>query len=1306
MNKLLLAALGVVVMISMADGAYAGAKIKVGIFSQNQRADTALKEIIRTLEEKGMETGTFNSQDVSAGKIYDYDVLFFGGGWNGYDWLTLQGRMHLVEFVQQRGGGVIFSMFRCGCAAKSSIRPIFPEIAQAYNKSNGPEIIMADTNHPIAKGLPKEFATPFWDHAVLRLGPEGEIIALDSNDDISIACGKVGQGRVVFIGSWIGIDNDGKPCYPLPPNDEKLFLNSIGWVASSVKRPTTNVQISAEVKMKVLRRERTWDWTHDERGFDSRPGLLASQMFEEKALLDDLLYRTKELIPFASPDLAKRILALQDRVYSLENHFLLIYVEKKKEKEIEISKMGLKELEQKPEWNGTFLFPHQIEPLQAQVEELERILSPAIANAQEKKIENEKKEDLRNIPDLIKELSSGDKHARAEALLELGRIGDKRAVPCMIMALNDREYEIRKKAIYGLSWMQARKAVPHLLRMGKETKDRLTKRRIVQALGMIGDAKAEDFLIEQLEDKDRHTRQNAILSLGWLKSKKATPYLCKMAEKEDTDREERVCLVRALGHIGDQSIIPCIRRVSESYYEPPTADSAGYHNFMIIPLACEMAIKEIEDGGRKQVGISQEEFLREKENFYWLTGRYNAFYGRFFLYGAIDKNLNDTQRMQILRYARFAGITGFIEFNHVLRKHKYTPWFPALEEEYLPRFSQYNLKYLPQWRRRGTIIFDKAGFEYDIFKQGKYPCLGGFWDEESLGWAGSGITGRIKSDTMFHDDKDFQGYLSRKYNQAELSRFGIKEINAVKIPPLDDEGRKEKFLFAEYMEFVAEGGTAEYQEAAEWLRQLRMGTELLYSLSSRYDGGNSTYISGYPNVARLIGSGGPQSYECHSAQNNFDLEMHLDGEARPVIGEWYAHMTDGNARVERGFASSLLHGQCFFEMNWQQIAQRPWRDMKAWEKGRSEAAERQFQKGRAISDYLVNAESPKIIALLYSGRTTTLTYGKGSPDEMPQGRRNRYTQDQEGLWETLIQLHLPVDILWLETLTEEKMGRYKVAILSGARSLSSGEERLLKGWVENGGILISSGGASLHDQWDISLANYALSDVFGLDYVKTEMQAKDEFWRFVERDIKPEKVDKIKLIDEEYKKHAQGKETAEYEQAVGYDVIKPTKGKTVAAWEDGSPAIVENKYGQGLSIFLSPSYPGLSHKTIGWTAAPLYLEFWDGTKELIGAAVKRGLEFAHARLPIEAMNCPHYVEAALRVQEKQKRAMVHLFNIDSKVNLVKDVEVKVILPGKSIKAIYYPYPARQELKCTVAGDTVRFKVRPLDIHEVAVIEYE
>ena len=450
--------------------------------------------------------------------------------------------------------------------------------------------------------------------------------------------------------------------------------------------------------------------------------------------------------------------------------------------------------------------------------------------------------------------------------------------------------------------------------------------------------------------------------------------------------------------------------------------------------------------------------------------------------------------------------------------------------------------------------------------------------------------------------------------------------------------------------------------------------------------------------------------------NNFHLDMVCDGESRPAQGEFYQHQSDVPGRVERGFASSFLHGQCFYVWWWGHVFKHS-PDTNAgslvWNKGRWAAAERQFRKGRAISEYLSPQETqtPKIVAQLYSGRTTTLTYGRGIMDgfggSTSGGRMHRYTQNQEAVWEALVQSHLPVDMTWLETMSREKLGRYQIAILSDGYSLKKEETEWIRDWVEAGGFLIATGGSSLHDQWDRPLQNYALADVFGVDYVKAELAGDPhDTYLFVDRDVRPDGgISKIEIRDEGFAAHMEGQTTAEYEKGIGCDVVKAATGKPIGFWEDGSPAVIENRFGKGACLFLGPVCPGLSHVASGYTVDDLYKDYWPGARELIAASVKRGLEFTGDVLPVTVEDCPPQVEVGLRLQKQRSRWMVHLLNYDPKLPVVQGVEVKVTVPSVEGLSVYYPYPSRAEVTCSPSGNRVEFRVRDFSVHELIVLDW-
>jgi len=1322
----------------------AGAEaIKVGIFD-NYRS-IARELVASVLKEQGFEARLIKARDISAGKLYDCDVMFFGGGWSGYNWVDLKGRMHLVEFVQKRGCGVIFSMFRCGSAARSMIRPIFPEVANAYNKANGKGLIVVGKEHPIAAGLPEQFVTPYWDHAVLKLGLHGRMIVKDTNGDVTIACGEVGTGRVVFLGPWIGVTSAGKVELPLADVDQKMLLNSVRWAAASPYRKSGGPpKLSEEVKLKVLRREKILDWMHEGRGISWYVGILTKAMYYREEKLDDLAFRTERLLEHAeSRETSGELLRLHKKLGALKKLLRQNFEEAKSAKAAEISRMSIAELEsdsgrtistyrrmnkeQKAleqkrieEWQDRLVAPHALAPVEAEVARFEGLLAGAIQKAKRERTGQEKAQDAKAVRTLIKQLDSRDPRARAAAALELGRIGEARAAKALTKAIRDRDQAVRRNAIQALGWMQARKVVPALLDLVEQTTDVWTKRRAIQALGQIGDPQATDLLINALEDPDHAVRQNAILSLGWLGGPKAVGPLTEILKAPEIDfghsskvfprqgewnREDVTCAIRALGHIGDQSTLPFLKEFAEKHKDKK--DATGRHNpCLSAKEALAIATKEIEQGGRKERGLRQPDFLSLKEHFYWLQGKYNALYGRQWSYLSYPHDVN-----VLAGYAASSGGTGLIQWRSADGIAKRRPG----ADEYMAYFSELGLKQNPCFRSRSYAVFDKVGFEKDILRWGKYPALGGFWAEEALTWDGH-----------LRNDEKFRAYLSNKYSRDELTALGIKNLAAVTCPPPDegqkrltyswDGARSQKVLFAEYMEYLADTGVEIWREAQEWLVGARKGTYLTFSLSQRYTKGGSTYISAYPRISQVIGANGPQSYGAHSYMNNFHLDMVCDGEPRPAMGEFYQHQSDVPGRVERGFASSFLHGQCFFVWWWGHVFKHS-PDTNAgslcWNKGRWAAAERQFRKGRAISDYIApqETETPKIVAQLYSGRTTTLTYGRGRVDGFggytSGGRMHRYTQNQQATWEAMLQSHLPVDMTWLETMSRAKLGRYKIAVLSDAYALKKEETDWIRDWVKRGGFLIATGGSSLHDQWDRPQPNYMLADVFGVDYVKTGLNGDPhDTYLFVDRDMKPDAgISKIEIKDETFAKHMEGQTTAEYEKGIGCDVVKLTTGKALGVWEDGSPAVVENTYGDGACLFLCPIVPGLSHVASGYTVDDLYKDYWPGARELIAGCVRRGLEFRDTQPLVTARNCPKQVELGVRFQPRHNRWIVHLLNYDPKLPVVRGVELKVnIRESRGVHA-YYPFPQKAFVERATEDERNVLKVRDFSVHELIVLRF-
>ena len=89
-----------------------------------------------------------------------------------------------------------------------------------------------------------------------------------------------------------------------------------------------------------------------------------------------------------------------------------------------------------------------------------------------------------------------------------------------------------------------------------------------------------------------------------------------------------------------------------------------------------------------------------------------------------------------------------------------------------------------------------------------------------------------------------------------------------------------------------------------------------------------------------------------------------------------------------------------------------------------------------------------------------------------------------GLFKALTEAHIPVEIVDDRPESYTTLNQYKVVFLSNVLTLSAGEIAALRDFVANGGALIATGATSLYDDQANLLPNFALADVFGVDFIR------------------------------------------------------------------------------------------------------------------------------------------------------------------------------------------------------------------------------
>ena len=1347
-----------------------------------QDARSYIREgMLATLKEAGWQTVILQGAGLSdEGGLAELDVVFLPGGWNAYWFANFPARRSLVKFVAG-GKGILAGAFRSGYV-RTANRPFFPEVGATYNRVNGP-YVSGHGDSELAKAIDQPFCPGGWDHLVVKLGPKGKVFAVSGKDPVGVY-GEVYGGRYLIFGAFIGIDAKTEP---MQGTARRALLTMLDWLNAAPKlSDAKKAEHQAQADLDFLRREMLCDWTLDERGPDRGLGLLPNVRNGLAVPLESRLYTLQYMSQHLSGRQGKQCRseakALGKAVAKLRRNY-----EKERARVTDsIAKMGLEELlaenpaakaeevlkkieetagrteEEKKKIVAVVkrcaakrppvyaskqvatylhgdairekLFPGaQLRKLVAEADKVLSELRPAVKAAKVKAAAQERAQDLAMLPELIKRCAADDVVVRREAVLELGRIGAPQAASTLIKMLNDPDEKVRTDAAIGLGWMQSKEAVPALIKVA-EGSDIPLRRRAVQALGQIGDLRAVPVLMACAESKDYFVSENAILGLGWLQAKAAVPRLLKIVTDSDPQNPEQrglmLAAIRALGHIGDERALPLLEKLAKEATDFPFARRGGKRISNIYSTAqtlgvqghAELALAEIKAGGRGEVGIKQAGFLATKDKFYGLTRRFNALVGRMNL--LFDPNFKHNPA-DLFPYLWEAGFTGIHQAwgQPTADPDEYVKMVEAASElglhwiEVMPFDSNFfGSKNHYKSRRQHGI--EKPGAEVTLLKYQDVPAFHGFWSEESYP--------DVKMTAA-----EFEAWLQKKYGAGFRKKLGLAADQDLTAMTGKNYPEYRGPLKTEYLQFCGEKLVAHWRESQEWLHGVRKGCAFTFSvtciLTVKYPG-----LSGRAGTA--IDVNGPESYQCFGRYNSFFMEMYKDGEAKPVMCEFYNWYGPSPAHDVRGFAQHLMHGECFYNFCLNHIFDQASNyDLWSWDAERWGHARSIFRKARDLGEYLRVPASAANVGLLCS----ELSYTPFYVDNLHESRNSllrRWYQHQAGLWTALNQSQIPTDIIWAETLTKEKLNRYRVLVLSDAKIITNQQAELIRAWVNGGGTLIASGTTSLFDEWATLQKDYGLADLFGVSYVghvgvsdpnqidtycwkpggHTTFKAvsgldPQNFRYHVHRHAKPIKSLRTYAVSGGSQPYLPGlaQDTAcEYDLPLGYDKVKPGSAAALAKFANGDPALTVNKVGQGLCYLWTPIYPGLCYVSSEWEMQPNRLDFWPNVRELLAAMVQGGLSHQGAALPVEVTGVSKEVEVTLRQQPEHSRWMVHLLNYDPNLERVKRPRLIVHPPaGRAVKRMFYP-DTDTSLKFKASGDGVTARMRDFEVHDMLVVEWE
>jgi len=878
-----------------------------------------------------------------------------------------------------------------------------------------------------------------------------------------------------------------------------------------------------------------------------------------------------------------------------------------------------------------------------------------------------KEEEPVDLAALYSDLRNEDATVRKEAVTAIGMLADSSDVDAVLKLLDDRDEDVRVAAIMTLAWLKAREAVPQLIRLLSDD-SKWVRRRATQALGIIGDTRALDPLLGLLTDADTHVSQNAAYALGWLKDKRAVPKLCELALKGD--RVGQVA-AQSLGFIGDKSALPILKEGVQKQ-----------RLYWGVDMALGM-LGEVGDTETIQFLKTHEMGPSAGYSIQKLEGRFSD------PKGTTTPGVSQPDWFRKPRFGEFSGRIHRVQMLMAMRPSWFRPWpmsavLRRIAKEGTSAIRIFHLGYLKtrqlldEAHKSGlkVLIYNEPGtiqLNHLVHYYGDHPAFLGTYVEE---------VAPLRGDVL-----GFLDYLRDKYTVSQLRQYGLDKISALPGNISRAPSGPERVAWVEYKEWTNELSVEYWKEHTLFFHTLRKnsGVVVAYSVLGIY---GSAWRSDSSKITKVIDSGGPEPL--YNWVGNYMVAMMCDlcrdGTEVPVTLQMSSEGgSPGCCELQLGLG--FAHVQMMHEWKW--IYQ--WRRMPlhrveygCWWHGKQKrkATVKVYSKMARIEPYLVRAGTDlNKIAILYSERSADIFHGRYRGSHAGE---SAYFGNARDIYCGLTSRHVQFDTIWAETMTTQKIAKYKVMILMNTGAMTPDEIGLLREWVKAGGVLIVSGQTTICDRWGQYRRNYALSDVMGVRY-------RGEALEKVETTIT------ITAKDDVLGELPVGGEIS-YDPGRDRDVVEVTTGKVLAKWDNGEPAIVLNTYGKGKCLFIGARY----FRYLGTRRGRGYLR--DRRDRFMTSIALGSLRSAGEEHPLSISNVPEgwYLETVLRTQRNPRRIMLHLA---SPYGPAKGVGVEMLVPTTKGLKVFYPDGGR-EVDYKVKGNRIAFEVQEVNLHECVVVEFE
>jgi uncharacterized membrane protein len=268
--------------------------------------------------------------------------------------------------------------------------------------------------------------------------------------------------------------------------------------------------------------------------------------------------------------------------------------------------------------------------------------------------------------------------------------------------------------------------------------------------------------------------------------------------------------------------------------------------------------------------------------------------------------------------------------------------------------------------------------------------------------------------------------------------------------------------------------------------------------------------------------------------------------------------------------------------------------------------------------------------------------------QSPAGERRlpAHIESCLGVYRTALEAHLPLDFVSDRMVEQGRpLETYKVLVLPDAACLSESAAESIRAFVKRGGGLVVTQTSSLLDERGAKRKNFALADVFGVDYEKTVDHtarwpnfSNTCYVRFEDHKITNDPIirrtfqrwhDGVDFIGwtTQVKPRASAQVIARYVPSRSINQYNPERSRDD---EKGYPFLVLSKYGKGRVAYFAAAIDQ------SYFVTPYQYE-----RPLIANAIRWA---AGDNPPLVEVEAPMCVQATHYTQNEGKRLVVHLVN--------------------------------------------------------------